>query len=114
MPIYSICSIASAAAAICTIGTIFKGQVAQFISRVQHSRVARRHLAGRARVARRNVHDGVVLEKVARLEQQCDGLDGHDGEILGRRDVYDAKGVPQDNVGVVDGLCAVADPFWKT
>ena len=30
---------------------------------------------------------------------------------MGRRDVGYAKGVPQHNVGVVDGLAAVADPL---
>ncbi len=45
---------------------------------------------------------------------QGDRFDGHDGEVFWRREVRNAKGMPEDHVGVVDALVAVLlDPFGK-
>lgn len=81
---------------------------------INNRRPLRRHLARRGGIARRHIHDRVVLEEITRPQQQRDRLDGHDGEILGRRDMRDAKGMPEHDVLVVDRLGAVADPLRET
>lgn len=47
---------------------------------------------------------------MSRAQQQRHGLRRHDGEVFGGREVRDAKGVPEDDVGVVDRGGAVGDP----
>lgn len=71
-------------------------------------------LAGRDGIAGRHVHDGVVAEEVAWAQEQRDGLDGHDGEVLGRGNVRHAERVPQHDVRIGDGLAAVADPLRES
>lgn len=72
------------------------------------------HLRRGNGVARRHVHAGVVCEEISRPQQERHGLDGHDGEVLGRGDVCHAKGVPEHDVGVFRLGCAVGDPFGET
>lgn len=88
-----------------------ESELAHLIGGVGDARALGGDLAGRAGVARRHVHDGVVGEEVARPQQQRDGLDGHHGEVLGRRDVRHAERVPEHHVGVVNRLAPVAHPL---
>lgn len=87
-----------------------ESKLAHPIRRLQRA-LAGSDLAWGTAVARRDVHDGVAGEEVAGSQEEGDGLDGHDGEVLGRGDVGYAERVPEDNVFLLDGLCAVADPF---
>ena len=76
-----------------------------------HTSTTRQNLARRSRIRGWHVHDRVRREKVPRPEQKSNRLGRHDGEVLRRGYVCDAKGVPKDDVLVVDGLSAVADPL---
>lgn len=49
-----------------------------------------------------------------RPQQQADGLGRHDRKVLWGREVRDAEGVPQDDVGIVDAGVAVGDPLRET
>lgn len=97
--------------AVCAIRAVLEGELGHLVRCVHGAVALGEHLARRARVAGRHIHDRVVREEVARPQQQRDGLDRHDGEVLGRRDVRDAERVPQHHVCVLDRLCAVADPL---
>lgn len=88
-----------------------KRHLAQLIRSVDHRLLLGCDLARDGNVARRDVHDGVVGEEVARAQQEGHRLNRHDGEILWGRDVGHAKSVPEDNVRVLYGLAAVADPL---
>jgi len=68
-------------------------------------------LARRAAVAGRDVERGVLSEEVARPQEEGHGFGGHDGEVFWRGEMRDAEGVPDYDVGVVDGRVAVGDPF---
>lgn len=90
-----------------------KSQLAQLIRRIVHALAFRQQLARRACIAGGHIQHRVSGKEVARAQQQRHGLDRHDRKILGRGKVGDAKGVPNYDVGVVDGLGAVADPLGK-
>lgn len=104
----------TAASILRTIAPIAKRQLARLIRGVHNGVLAGSNLARNTDVTRRDVHDRIVGEEVPRPQQQRHGLDGHDGKVLGRRDVRHAEGVPQHNVRVLDGLAAVADPLRQT
>ena len=66
------------------------------------------NLSRRAGMARRDIQSRVPLEEVSRTQEQSHGLGGHNGEVFWRGEVGDAKGVPQDDIFVVDllvGIC---------
>ncbi len=74
--------------------SISESKLTQLVRGVDDASAVCRNLARRAAEAGGDVHDGVVGEKVTRPQEQREGLDGHDGEILGRRDVGYSEGVP--------------------
>lgn len=88
-----------------------KGKLANLVRRIVDAGIIFRHLARRARVARRHVHDWVVVEKVPRLQDQRNRLHRHHGKVLGSREVDNSERVPKHDVGVVDGLGAIAHPL---
>src|SRR5579872_330935 len=51
---------------------------------------------------RRHVERGVAVEEAERDQREAGVLDGHDGPVLGPRDVRDPERVPQHDVGVDD------------
>lgn len=91
-----------------------KSQLAQLIRRIVHALAFSQQLARRACIAGGHIQHRVSGKEVAWAQQQRHGLDRHNREILGRGEVGDAKGVPNNDVGVVDGLGTVADPLGKT
>lgn len=85
-------------------------QLRHLIRRIQHLPPSR-NLARRAAVARRHVQRRVLGEEVPRPQEQRHGLCGHDGEVFWGWEVRDAEGVPEHDVGVVDGGVFVGDPL---
>lgn len=69
-------------------------KLAYSIGSVEHTLPVGLDLAGCARKAGGNIHDGIVEKEVSRLEQQRDGLDGHDWKILGGWEMHHAERVP--------------------
>lgn len=59
-------------------------------------------LARSTSITGRHIKRRVAEEEVSRPQQQSHGLGGHDGEILGGREVGQSESVPEDNVLVVD------------
>ena len=73
--------------------------------------LARSDLARRPCIAGGHIERRVSQEEVAWSQQQRHGLCRHDGEILGSREVSQAKGVPEDNVFILNVLGGVGvDP----
>jgi hypothetical protein len=70
-----------------------------------------RNLARRTAIARWDVESWVPRKEIPWSQQQCHGFCRHDREVLGGREMRDAKCVPEDNVGIVDRGVAVGDPF---
>ena len=69
------------------------------------------HTTRHTAIARRDIQARVSSEEVPRSQQQRHRLRGHDREVLGTGEVRDAECVPEDNVGVFEGLCGVrGDP----
>lgn len=101
-------TIALAAAGAVAVG---KSKSAKLVSSVQNTLLAGENLARGAGIAGRNIHHRVAGEEVSRAEEKHHRLGRHDGEVLGGREVGHAKGVPEDNVGVVDGGGAVTNPL---
>ena len=93
--------------------TALERQLAHLISGLDHAFAVGEHLARRAGVGRRDIHDRVVGEEIAWAQQKRHRLDRHHGEVFGRRDVSHAKGVPEDHILVLDGLAAVAHPLGQ-
>lgn len=60
-------------------------------------------LTRRHRITRRYIQRRIPGEEIPRPEEQCHRLGGHDGKVFRRGEVGDAKGVPEDDVGVFDG-----------
>jgi hypothetical protein len=70
-----------------------------------------RNVTRRPRKARRDIQGRIPEEEMARPQQQRHGLGGHDGEVLRGREMGEAEGVPEDDVGVGDVLRRVrGDP----
>jgi hypothetical protein len=80
------------------------------IRRIQHPLLIR-HLARRTAIARRDIQCRIAREEIPGSEEQRHGFCRHDGEVFGGGEVRDAEGVPEDDVGIVDGGVAVRDPF---
>ena len=71
-------------------------------------------LAWGAGVAGRDVEGRVSEEEVARPQQHGHRLGGHDGVVLWRWEMGEAKRVPEHNVLVRDVLVRVAgNPRWQ-
>lgn len=104
-PVRAVCAVRPSTAA------LTKRHLAHLIRSIDYCLLVGRDLARDGDVARRDVHDGVVGEEVAWTQQERHRLGRHDGEVLRRRDVRHAEGVPEDNVRVVDRLAALADPL---
>lgn len=94
--------------------TLTESQLADLVGGIVHTLALGGDLAGRAAERGRHVHDGVVGEEVAGSQEQGDGLGGHDGEVLRGGDVGDTEGMPEYDVGVVDGGLAITDPLGET
>lgn len=63
---------------------------------------------------RHNIQRRIFGKEVSRSQQQRHGLGGHDGKVLRGGEMDDAKGVPEDNVGLGDvGGRVGGDPFGK-
>lgn len=72
------------------------------------------NLTRRPRKTRRHIQRGIFSEEIPGPQQQGHGLRGHDGVILRAGEMGDAKGVPEDDVGVGDvGAGVGGDPFGK-
>jgi hypothetical protein len=61
-----------------------------------------RNLARGTTIARRNIKRWISHEEIPRSKEQCHWFCRHDGEVFGGREMGDAKGVPEDDIGVVD------------
>lgn len=76
------------------------------------SALARGNLGRGAGVAGRHVEGRVPQEEVARPQQQGHRFGGHDGEVLGGREMGETESMPEDDVLVVDfGLRVGVDPL---
>lgn len=71
------------------------------------------NLAGSDAPLRRNVHDRVAGEEVARPQQKRHGLGRHHREVFRRREVYQAESVPQNDVLILNAFFPVADPLQQ-
>ena len=79
------------------------------------ARLLRRRLTRRLSKRGRDVEGRVAEEEVARSEVQRHWLGRHDGVVFRGREVGDAEGMPEDDVGVLDGVAArVFDPLRET
>ena len=76
------------------IHSVLKGKLRHLVGGIQSTSTLREDLTGRAGIAGRHIHDGVVGEEVPRPQQQRDRLHRHDGEVLGGWNMRDAERVP--------------------
>lgn len=65
-------------------------------------------------VGGRNIHTRVGNEEVARLHGETTVFDRHDGEVFDTRQVSDTKGVPQDNVLLLNVLDTLVGPDFNS
>lgn len=78
-----------------------------------NQRAALLHATGHTAVTRRYIQAGVAGEKVARPQQQAHRLSRHDGKVLRAGEVSEAKGMPEDDIGVFQVRGRVGcDPGW--
>lgn len=79
------------------------------------STLSRSNLTRRARKAGRYIEGRIAEEEVPWSEQQRHGLGGHDRIVLWRREVGNAKCMPEHDVFIVDlFIRGGLDPLWET
>ena len=78
-------------------------------------RTTSRNLRRSSSEARRNIQCRVPSEEVPRTKKQRHRFRRHDGEIFRGREMGQTKGVPQDDIGIVNGAVRSGcfDPGWN-